>query len=244
MAPGLKSLAAERRNKALDALKARADFKDVAGYADLTEDERLRLFTALLKAKEHFDLRDGVKAISKDSAATALLEKVEKSISRAAKFGDVALETPEVICGPSRPATPQGDKAFRLLEEAGEQWARQHREAGGELPTGFTPFGAASFIEAFLRAARVMESIVEMAKPKLEATPVKNFQNGPMEWLAGKKLPAVYSLIFQRDFTATAKTDTAQTSNGIKFVRAACIALGLPCLDDETIRSHCKAYRG
>lgn len=239
------------------AAKADQDFEGIAGYSDLTDGRRQQLFKDLLEAKRHFDSREMIKAIPKDSAAIALLAKVAKSIRRAAEFGDIALETSEVVCGPSRPATPQGNKAFRLLEEAGEQWARQHCEVGGELPSGFpqpwkaapglTHYGAASFIEAFLRNARVMESIILMAqspgpKPGLGGTQV-NFQNGPMEWLAGKKLPAIYSRIFQLDFTVTVETDTSDTSNGIKFVRAACLALGLHRLEDETIKTHYRNAR-
>jgi hypothetical protein len=252
-----------RRNEALAELVPRADqeFAGVAGYSDLTDVRRQQLFKALLDAKRHFDSRKNIKATPKDSASIALLAKVEKSIKMVAEFGDNALKTPDVLCGPSRPATPQGHKASRLLEEAGEQWARQHREAGGELPSGFpqsweaaqgfTHYGADDFIESFLRSARVMQSIIEMAqappaRPGIEGR-AANLQNSLTDWLVGEKLPEIYSNTFGISFTATPKSDyQANTSNGIKFVRAACLAMGLPDLakmSDNTIKVHYQNVR-
>jgi hypothetical protein len=252
-----------RRNEALAALVARApvDFAGVARYTELSEGQRLQLFRALLDAKRHFDIRQNIKATPKDSASTTLLAKVEKSIKRVAEFGDDALKTPDVLCGPTRPATPQGHKAFRLLEEAGEQWARQLREAGGELPSGFpqsweaaqgfTHYRADDFIESFLRSARVMQSIIEMA----QAPPARhgiegraaNLQNSPTDWLLGEKLLEIYSNTFGISFTATPKSDyQANTSDGIKFVRAACLAVGLPDLakmSGHTIKVHYQNVR-
>jgi len=235
-----------RRNEALAELAARADqeFAGVARYSDLTDVRRQQLFKALLDAKRHFDSRENIKATPKDSASIALLAKVEKSIKRVAEFGDNALKTPDVLCGPTRPATPQGHKAFRLLEEAGEQWARQHREAGGAAQ-GFTHYGTDDFIESFLRSARVMQSIIEMAQA-IEGR-AANLQNSPTDWLVGEKLPEIYSNTFGISFTATPKSDyQANTSNGIKFVRAACLALGLPDLakmSDHTIKVHYQNVR-
>ena len=63
-----------------------------------------------------------------------------------------------------------------------------------------------------------------------------------MKWILGKALPAIYSRTFGQPFTATVKTDTAKTSNGIKFIRASCLALDLPGPKggptDNTIRTH------
>jgi hypothetical protein len=91
-----------------------------------------------------------------------------------------------------------------------------------------------------------MEAIITaaenpVAKTGIEGLPV-SFENSPMEWIVGKELPAIYSRTFGQPFTATVKTDTAKTSPGIKFVRAACLALELPGPEegpaDNTIRTH------
>jgi hypothetical protein len=242
----------QRPNEALAALAARADqdFSEVAGYSDLTDCRRLRLFAALLRTKRHFDFRETVKAIPKDTAAAALLDNVRQSISKVAEFGETALGLPETKGSKgskAKPATPQGAKALRMLDAGGERWARQQNKAGGKLPATFqSPYGADIFIAEFLRAARIMEEIIAVAgkpvaKTGIEGLPVI-FENGPMEWIVGKALPAIYSRTFGQPFTATVKTDTAKTSNGIKFVRASCLALDLPGPKggptDNTIRTH------
>jgi hypothetical protein len=249
-----------RRNEALTALAARADrdFSGVAGYSGLTAFRKLRLFADLLEAKRHFEFRSGARETPKDSAAAALLDNVRQSISKVAEFGETALGLPETKGSngaKAKPATPQGAKALRMLEAGGERWARQQIKAGGKLPAtfqspwqaaGVTHYGADIFIAEFLRAARIMEAIVAaagkpVAKTGIEGLPVI-FENSPMEWIVGKALPAIYSRTFRQPFTATVKTDAAKTSNGIKFVRASCLALELPGPKggptDNTIRTH------
>jgi hypothetical protein len=248
-----------RPNEALAALAARADqdFADVAGYSDLTDCRRLRLFAGLLRAKHHFDFRETVKAIPKDTAAVSLLNDVSHSVRRTADFADLILDSLETDQegAPVRRANALGEKAGRLLDEAGERWARMQIEAGAELPRGFSPweaspgfthYGANDFIESFLRAARVMQSIIKEAqapptKPGFEGRAV-NLQNSPADWLAGEKLPEIYSKTFGCPFTATPKSaHHADSSNGIKFVRAACLALGLielAQMSDHTIKVH------
>jgi hypothetical protein len=243
------SITRRLRNEALTALIARAplEFADVAGYAELTKGQRLQLFRALLKAKRHFDFRKNVKAIAKNTAADSLLNDYSNSIRRTADFGDLILDSLETDSDgkPVRRATELGEKARRWLDEAGERWARAQLEAGAELPNGFSP--SDDFIENFLRSARIMHSIIEMAKAPPAKIGIKgraaNFQNSPAVWLAGDKLPEIYRRIFDRNFTATAKTDVADTSPGIKFVRAAYLALGLDPVDDETIRTHYRNAR-
>jgi hypothetical protein len=246
-----------RPNEALAALAARADqeFAGIAGYVDLTDSRKLRLFAALLAAKRHFDIRETVKAIPKDTAAIALLDNVAQSIIHTAKFGETVLDVPETEQSPARPASPRGSKALRKLQEAGERWASQQRKAGNDLPNGFAPwgevagvtnYGADIFIHDFLRAARVMASIVAMAQRPLAKSGFEgravNFQNSPVDWLAGEKLPEIYSKTFGHRFTATPKSaHHADSSNGIKFVRAACLALGLielAQMSDHTIKVH------
>jgi hypothetical protein len=243
------SITRRKRNEALTALIARAplEFADVAGYADLTKGQRLQLCRDLLKAKEHFEFRKRVKESPEQSAAISSLKKYEKSIGRTADFADLILDSIETDQDgkPKRPASRLGKKAHRLLDEAGERWARAQLQAGAELPNGFSP--SDDFIENFLRSARIMHSIIEMAKAPPAKTGIEgraaNFQNSPAVWLAGEKLPEIYCRIFDRKFTATAKTDVADTSRGIKFVRAACLALGLDPVDDETIRTHYRNAR-
>ena len=184
-----------RQNEPLRQLAERADrdFSAIAGYAHLTRYRKLRLFAELLRAKRHFESREMIKAIPKNSAATALLDNVAQSIGKIAKFGDVALGTPETERDKARPATAQGAKAFRLLEEAGEHWAQLKCKAGANLPRGFleiwepapgfTRHGSASFVEEFLRAARIMEAIIAVAgkpvaKTGIEGLPVI-FENRP-----------------------------------------------------------------
>jgi hypothetical protein len=254
------SITRRKRNEALTAMIARAplEFADVAGYAELTEGRRLKLFRDLLRAKQHFDFRKNVKAIAKNTAADSLLNDYSNSIRKTADFGDLILDSLETDSDgtPVRRATELGEKVRRWLDEAGERWACDQIEAGADLPEGFTPrepvpgfthYGADDFIESFLRAARVMQSIIKEAQappPKLgfEGRAV-NFQNSSADWLAGEKLPEIYRNTFGRPFIATAKTDTADSSHGIKFVRAACLALGLHRMEDETIRSHYRNVR-
>jgi hypothetical protein len=243
-----------RRDKALIALAARADqeFADVAGYSDLTDDRRQELLGALLNAKKHFDFRERARAISKDSAAIALLNKVVQSIDLTAKFGETVLGAPpKTKDDTGKPPSAQGIKARRFLDEAGERWAQSQLKAGIKLPDGFVHYGADGFIEGFLRSARVMREIVKLAElppPKkgIEGRAV-NLQHSPMQWLAGKKLPAIYRQTFGSEFTASPqRKDSNKTSNGIKFVRAACIAMGAteaPGPLDETIKSHYRDAR-
>jgi hypothetical protein len=259
------SITRRLRNEALTALIAGAPlhFADVAGYAKLNKEQRLELFRALLKAKEHFDFRNkNVKDIPKITAATALFNGVSNDLRRTANFADLILDSLEMGSDgkPKRSATPQGNRARRLLHEAGERWERKQIEARAELPPGLAPLqpvpgfphsDAADFIESFLRAARVMHSIIEMAK----APPAKlgfegravNFQNSPTDWLVGEKLPEIYSRTFGIEFTATPKSaHHADSSDGIKFVRAACLAMGLTQLaqmSDHTIKVHWQTVR-
>jgi hypothetical protein len=115
-----------RRDEALLALVARADqeFADVAGYSDLTDSRRLRLFAALLAAQRRYELRASFQKIPKDSAAMALLDNVRQSIAMVSKFGETALGVrhptkDEWIKEPTR----QGAKALSMLEAGAERWA-------------------------------------------------------------------------------------------------------------------------
>jgi hypothetical protein len=270
MPRALKPLAKGRRDKALLALRKKsrlrlkANFKDVDGYAHLTKGVKLQLFEALLEAKEHYDFRERIKEIPKDTAANALLGNFAQSIIHTAKFGETVLDTPPKTENDlGQPITPQGSKALRKLQEAGERRAREQCKDGIDLPKGFPApleaaditkaapsrnYGADVFIEDFLRAARAMASIIEKAQQPPEKSRFKgwpaNFQTGPIVWLAGEALPRIYSQTFQRKFTATpAIKDGTHGSDGIKFVRAALVALGLNYLDDQTIRSHWRKAR-
>jgi hypothetical protein len=181
--------------------RADQDFADVAGYADLTKGQRLQLFRALLAAKQHFEFRKSIKAIAKDTAAVSLLREYENSIHRVADLADLVLIDSAAL----------GEKARRLLDEAGERRARTQIKAGAELPRGFstwepvpgfTHHGADDFIESFLRAAHVMRSIIKLAqsppaKLGIEGRAV-NFQNSPADWLVGEKLPEIYGKTFGR----------------------------------------------
>jgi hypothetical protein len=258
------SITRRKRNEALTALIARAplEFTDVDGYAELTKGQRLQLCRDLLKAKEHFEFRKRVKESPEQSAAISLLKEYEKSIGRVAYFGRLALDSLKLDSdgNPDRPATALGGKARRLLDEAGERWACDQIEAGADLPEGFTPrelvpgfthYGADDFIESFLRAARVMQSIIKLAqsppaKRGFEGRAV-NFQNSLADWLAGEKLPEIYRNTFGLPFTATPKSaHHSDSSDGIKFVRAACRALELielAQMSDRTIKAHYRNAR-
>jgi hypothetical protein len=242
------SITRRLRNEALTALIARAplEFADVAGYAKLNKGQRLELFRDLLKAKQHFEFRNNVKAIAKNTAADSLLNDYSNSIRRTADFGDEILDSLETDSDgkPVRRVTELGKKARRWLDEAGERWARDQIKAGADLPKGFS-------IESFLRAARVMESIIKEAqappaKLGLEGREV-NLQNSPTNWLVGEKLPEIYSRTFGIEFTATPKSaHHADSSDGIKFVRAAGRALGmikLVQMSDHTIKVHYQNVR-
>jgi hypothetical protein len=138
----LTPLAQGRRNEAVAILRkksrlrlnARANFKDVDGYAHLTKGVKLQLFEALLEAKEHYDFRERTKEIPKDTAANALLDNFAQSIIHTAKFGETVLDTPpKTENDPGQPITPQGSKALRKLQRAGERWARKQCEDGIDL---------------------------------------------------------------------------------------------------------------
>jgi hypothetical protein len=237
------SITRRLRSEALTDLIARAplEFADVAGYAKLTKGQRLQLCRDLLKAKEHFEFRKRVKDSPEQSAAISLLKEYEKSIGRVAYFGGLALDSLELNPDgkPKRSATPQGNRARRFLDEAGERWARAQIKASPELPQGFS-------IESFLRSAQIMHSIIKLAKAPPEKPGIEgraaNLQNSPTDWLVGDKLPEIYRNTFGISFTATPKSaHHADSSDGIKFVRAACRALGmikLAQMSDHTIKVH------
>jgi hypothetical protein len=215
------------------------DLADVEGFAPLHRVRKRKLALLLIESRLHFDIRRGPETTVAPSATASEIRGILGSLSRIAEFARKAKSE-------KHPATQ--DAMFRIFGAA-EHWAEQNRH---NLPANFRPspylsdigpqvdYGSTDALTRFFVAAPTVYEIANHAERAMASLAREDAPQSAIAWLAGAKLPEIYSRIFQTKFTTT-----RGQNRGIAFVQSALRAIKVRrSISDETILSHFKAARG
>jgi hypothetical protein len=212
--------------------------RKISGFAGLSPFRKKILMVALYRAKRRVEI--GKDASTTEREAARLIREHANSIKRLIRLGKQLLPFDD------EKHSPTEKKAGELLMRSARKWAYEISRVSSDKrpPAGFLEkweyfeYGAHPFLESFFVACDVMGQIVDTIEPG----PALKLERSPEQRLNAAVLPKIYSRVFGKKFTATAKTETAQTSPGIKFIHEARCVLGLVIISDEAVRAAIKAH--
>ena len=233
-------------NFAFEAMEAA--FCNFPAYAKLSLRSQARLYLHLCKARAFFGIGNDEQNEPRHSAVASEIKGVLGSIKRVASFGRRADSADSRI----------HEAAMRFMSEAGEDWAASQPK--DRLPSMFQPssstsngsdrtdYGTWPVILRFFETAPLVAQFARMAEKALRESEQGELGLTEIQWLAGEKLPEIYSRVFKSSFTITLSADGSTASAGINFVITALNAIGVrPKGGDSfmpnTIKTHCRAAK-